>query len=174
LGGYLAGGVSAYRSSRDPDHDSGTDRKTHHWDKSPHTHVWCTYHKGPNNRDNHPPAQATASQTPHSSQNYSIRTFRSHLNLSLVARLEQETSRVKMVDVGSTHRRHSAQDTGTRPGLRRCLGGGSLPEGELEPCTALSGRIERTAEGRKGKGKGIWRRFTRFIEGGTYFTAQKK
>lgn len=55
------------------------------------------------------------------------------------------------MDVDSTYRRHSAQDTGTRPGLRRCLGGGSLPEGELEPCTALSGRVERTAEGRRGE-----------------------
>jgi hypothetical protein len=51
--------------------------------------------------------------------------------------------------MGRTHRRHSAQDTGTRPGLRRCLGGGSLPEGEPEPCTALNGRIEHTV----GKGK---------------------
>jgi hypothetical protein len=31
-----------------------------------------------------------------------------------------------------TYRRHSAQDTGIRPGFRRCLGGGSLPEGEPE------------------------------------------
>jgi hypothetical protein len=49
-----------------------------------------------------------------------------------------------MVDVA--HRRHSAQDTGTRPGLRRCRSGGSLPEpeGELpvELCTAFGSRIE--------------------------------
>ncbi len=51
-----------------------------------------------------------------------------------------------MTGVGSTHRRHSAHDTGTRPGLRRCRGGGSLPEpeGELavEPCTTFGGRIK--------------------------------
>lgn len=51
------------------------------------------------------------------------------------------------MDVGNnTHRRHSAQDTGTRPGLRRCRGGGSLPEpeGELpvERFTVFSGRID--------------------------------
>lgn len=50
---------------------------------------------------------------------FSQGTFRSHLSLS---------------------RRHSAHDTGTRPGLRRCRGGGgsALPEGEPEPpCTSV-------------------------------------
>lgn len=47
----------------------------------------------------------------------------------------------------TTHRRHSAHDTGTRPGLRRCLGGGgpALPEGEPDPCTSV-GRTVYTAD----------------------------
>src|SRR6266851_4954674 len=49
-----------------------------------------------------------------------------------------------------THRRHSAQDTGTRPGFRRCLGGGSRPCDEPEPCAA-DWRVVCTAEGTKAK-----------------------
>ena len=53
----------------------------------------------------------------------------------------------KRIGNWGTHRRHSAHDTGTRPGLRRCLGGGGslLPEGEPDPCTSM-GRTVYTAD----------------------------
>ena len=80
LDGYLIC-VSAYSiSSRDPTHDRVNIRKTNHWDKSPHTHVWCRYHKGPV-VGAIPRAEAITSQTPHPSRTISTRTFRSHLQL---------------------------------------------------------------------------------------------
>lgn len=124
--------VNAYISNRDPAHDLINIARTHHWDKSPHTHVWCTYHKVPVERNKSPRGTSNnflRSRTP--PRTTSTRAFRSHFNLSLAEKLEQKKSQN---DGGgsSTHRLHSAQDTGTRPGLRRCRGGGSLPEPEGE------------------------------------------
>ena len=106
------------------------------------------------------PLAGDLSQSPHSEQRFPPSTRALMTNKKkktqcayflVASQLESDGLRayVRAARIGNwaTHRRHSAHDTGTRPGLRRCLGGGgsALPEGEPDPCTSV-GRTVYTAD----------------------------
>jgi hypothetical protein len=121
--------------------------ETNHWDRSPHTRAWYTSHKGP-----------IKGEPRRTSKNFSTPRIRREIQwtrLSVTFQLESGEARGLSNgnvwnEMWGTHRRHSAQDTGTRPGFLRCRCGGSLPGDELEPWVS-NGRIVCTTAGSKSR-----------------------
>jgi hypothetical protein len=132
------------------------DIKDHHSDRSPRTRASYTSRRGPI-------AKPAKKQNSHREQRFPLahaagdgdgdgqKKNANVAHFSVASQLESDGLRayVRAARIGNwaTHRRHSAHDTGTRPGLRRCLGGGgsALPEGEPDPCTSV-GRTVYTAD----------------------------